>query len=110
MENSFFLQAIIYLAAAVICVPIAKKIGLSSILGYLFSGIIIGPFVMGFIGSEGQDLMHFAEFGVVMMLFFNRIGIRPLQILENEALHLRHGIASGGSYLFGTFYLFFHYF
>lgn len=52
-----------------ICVPIAKKIGLSSILGYLFSGIIIGPFVLGFIGSEGQDLMHFAEFGVVMMLF-----------------------------------------
>ena len=69
MENNFFLQAIIYLAAAVICVPIAKKIGLSSILGYLFSGIIIGPFVLGFIGSEGQDLMHFAEFGVVMMLF-----------------------------------------
>ena len=69
MEANFLFQAIIYLTAAVLFVPIAKKLGMSSILGYLFAGIIIGPFVLGFIGQEGQDIMNFAEFGVVMMLF-----------------------------------------
>lgn len=69
METNFLFQAIIYLSAAVFCVPIAKKLGMSSILGYLFAGIIIGPFVLGFIGQESKDIMHFAEFGVVMMLF-----------------------------------------
>jgi CPA2 family monovalent cation:H+ antiporter-2 len=77
MADSFFFQAIIYLAAAVICVPIAKKIGLSSILGYLFAGIIIGPYVLGLIGQEGEDIMHFAEFGVVMMLFIIGLELDP---------------------------------
>lgn len=77
MADGFFFQAIIYLAAAVICVPIAKKLGLSSILGYLFAGIIIGPYVLGFIGGEGQDIMHFAEFGVVMMLFLIGLELDP---------------------------------
>ena len=77
MDNSFFIQAIIYLSAAVICVPIAKKLGLSSVLGYLFAGIFIGPFVLGFIGQEGEDIMHFAEFGVVMMLFLIGLELEP---------------------------------
>ena len=50
-----------------VSVPIAKRLGLGSVLGYLIAGMIIGPFGFGFIGSEGQDVMHFAEFGVVMM-------------------------------------------
>lgn len=91
MENNFFLQAIIYLAAAVICVPIAKKIGLSSILGYLFSGIIIGPFVLGFIGSEGEDLMHFAEFGVVMMLFLIGLELDPYKFWKMRRFILGMG-------------------
>ena len=62
----------VYLAAAVIMVPIAKKLGLGSVLGYLLAGIVIGPAMLGFIGKEGQDIMHFAEFGVVMMLFHHR--------------------------------------
>lgn len=77
MENGFFFEAIIYLAAAVVCVPIAKKAGLSSILGYLFAGIIIGPYVLGLIGQEGQDIMHFAEFGVTMMLFLIGLELEP---------------------------------
>lgn len=77
MDNSFFVQAIIYLMAAVTCVPIAKKLGLSSVLGYLFAGIFIGPFVLGLIGQEGEDIMHFAEFGVVMMLFLIGLELEP---------------------------------
>jgi len=77
MENNFLLQALLYLTAAVICVPLAKKLGLGSVLGYLIAGIIIGPFVMGFIDEEGKDIMHFAEFGVVMMLFLVGLELQP---------------------------------
>jgi CPA2 family monovalent cation:H+ antiporter-2 len=73
----FLSQALIYLAAAVVCVPIAKRLGMGSVLGYLFAGILIGPFILGFIGKEGQDIMHFAEFGVVMMLFLIGLELEP---------------------------------
>ncbi len=68
-EANFFVQALIYLSAAIVMVPIAHKLGLGSVLGYLLAGIGIGPAVLGFVGAEGEALMHFAEFGVVMMLF-----------------------------------------
>lgn len=67
----------IYLAAVVVMVPVAKKLGLGSVLGYLLAGVIIGPAVLGFIGKEGQDLMQFAEFGVVMMLFIIGLELEP---------------------------------
>lgn len=76
-QQSFLFQAMIYLAASVAMVPIAKKIGLGSVLGYLLAGIIIGPSVLAFIGEEGQDIMHFAEFGVVMMLFLIGLELEP---------------------------------
>ncbi len=75
--EKFFFQALVFLAAAVISVPIAKRLGLSSVLGYLFAGFIIGPYGLGFIGAEGQDIMHFAEFGVIMMLFLVGIELEP---------------------------------
>jgi len=77
METDFLFQAIIYLSAAILCVPVAKKLGMSSVLGYLFAGIIIGPFALGFIVQEGQNIMHFAEFGVVMMLFLIGLELEP---------------------------------
>lgn len=79
MADSFLTQAIVYLAAAVLCVPIAKRLGLSSVLGYLIAGILIGPFVLGLIGQRGEDVMHFAEFGVVMMLFLIGLELEPAQ-------------------------------
>ncbi len=74
--ESFLYQASIYLAAAVIAVPIAARLGLGSVLGYLAAGIIIGP-VLGLVGSETQELQHFAEFGVVMMLFLIGLELEP---------------------------------
>jgi CPA2 family monovalent cation:H+ antiporter-2/glutathione-regulated potassium-efflux system ancillary protein KefC/glutathione-regulated potassium-efflux system protein KefB len=76
-EGGFFFQAFVYLTAAVVSVPIAKRIGLGSVLGYLIAGVIIGPFVLGLVGQEGQDVMHFAEFGVVMMLFLIGLELQP---------------------------------
>ena len=75
--QGFFYQAFVYLAAAVVAVPIAKRLGLGSVLGYLIAGMVIGPFGLGLIGEEGQDVMHFAEFGVVMMLFVIGLELRP---------------------------------
>jgi monovalent cation:proton antiporter-2 (CPA2) family protein len=76
-EGGFFYQAFIYLTAAVLSVPVAKRLGLGSVLGYLLAGILIGPFVLGLVGKEGQDVMHFAEFGVVMMLFLIGLELQP---------------------------------
>jgi CPA2 family monovalent cation:H+ antiporter-2 len=80
MSDGFLLQAVIYLGAAVLCVPLAKRLGMGSVLGYLIAGILIGPFVFGFIGAEGKDIMHFAEFGVVMMLFLIGLELEPFKL------------------------------
>jgi monovalent cation:proton antiporter-2 (CPA2) family protein len=75
--QGFFFQAFVYLGAAVIAVPVAKRLGLGSVLGYLIAGMVIGPFGLGLIGEEGEDVMHFAEFGVVMMLFLIGLELQP---------------------------------
>lgn len=75
--TGFLNDAVVYLGAAVACVPIAKRLGLGSVLGYLIAGMIIGPFAMGFVGEEGKDIMHFAEFGVVIMLFLVGLELEP---------------------------------
>ncbi|MDO8951455.1 MAG: monovalent cation:proton antiporter-2 (CPA2) family protein [Draconibacterium sp.] len=76
-NQDFFFQALIYLAAAVVTVPIAKKLGLGSVLGYLVAGIVIGPAVLGLVGFEAGKVMHFAEFGVVLMLFVIGLELQP---------------------------------
>ena len=77
MTDNMLGQAAVYLAAALFCVPLAKRLGMGSVLGYLLAGILIGPFCLGFVGQEGEDIMHFAEFGVVMMLFLIGLELEP---------------------------------
>lgn len=77
--QDLFLQAFIYLTAAVIAVPIAQRLGLGSVLGYLIAGMAIGPFGVGLIGESG-DVMHVAEFGVVMMLFVIGLELQPARL------------------------------
>lgn len=74
--TGLFLHAFIYLFAAVISVPIAKRLGLGSVLGYLIAGVVIGP-VVGLVGDETFTIQHFAEFGVVMMLFLVGLELEP---------------------------------
>jgi monovalent cation:proton antiporter-2 (CPA2) family protein len=78
--EGFFFQAFIYLAAAVVSVPIAKRLGLGSVLGYLIAGFAIGPFGLQLVGEEGENVMHFAEFGVVMMLFLVGLELQPSRL------------------------------
>ena len=74
--DSILFQASIYLAAAVIAVPLAARLGLGSVLGYLGAGIVIGP-LLGLVGAETKELQHFAEFGIVMMLFLIGLELEP---------------------------------
>ena len=83
--EGFFIQAFMYLAAAVLAVPIAKRLGMGSVLGYLIAGMIMGPFVLQLIGEEGKDIMHFAEFGVVMMLFLIGLDLEPHMLWRMRA-------------------------
>ena len=93
--ESFFAQSIIYIVAAIICVLITKRLGMSSILGYLFAGVLIGPYVLKFITneSEGQDIMHGTEFGVVMMLFLIGLELEPKNLWKMKDLILKVGLS-----------------
>ncbi len=79
--EAFLFQSTIYLLAACIAVPLAVRLGLGSVLGYLMAGIIIGP-IGGLVGSETVDIQHFAEFGVVLMLFLIGLELEPRALWE----------------------------
>ena len=72
-------EALIYLVAALIAVPISKKLGFGSVLGYLAAGIIIGPFGLGFI-KDAEHILHFAELGVVFLLFVIGLELQPSRL------------------------------
>ncbi len=69
----------LYLSAAVLAVPLAKALGLGAIIGYLAAGIAIGPWGLGLV-SNVQDILHFAEFGVVLMLFLVGLELQPSRL------------------------------
>ena len=96
MENILY-EALIYLGAAVLIVPLAVRAGLGSVLGYLAAGVLMGP-VLGLVGADTAELQHVAEFGVVIMLFL--IGLE----LEPRALWgMRHRLLGlGGLQVVGT--------
>ena len=82
MTDSVLVQAFVYLLAAVVFVPIAKRLGLGAVLGYLIAGVAIGPWALGLVGREGDHVLHFAEFGVVMMLFLVGLELRPSMLWQ----------------------------
>lgn len=95
--TAIFLQAFIYLVAAVFTVPLAKRLGLGSVLGYLVAGVLIGP-IIGLVGEETAKIQHFAEFGVVMMLFLVGLELEPKMLWA-----MRHRLMGlGGLQVAGT--------
>jgi glutathione-regulated potassium-efflux system ancillary protein KefC len=79
MEHSLLLNALVYLAAAVVAVPLARRLGLGAVLGYLLAGIVIGPWGLRLI-TEVQDILHFSEFGVVLLLFMIGLELEPKRL------------------------------
>ena len=88
--EGFLLLASLYLGAAVLVVPLAVRLGLGSVLGYLAAGILIGP-MLNLAGGETADLQHFAEFGVVMMLFLIGLELEPKALWD-----MRHKLIGMG--------------
>jgi CPA2 family monovalent cation:H+ antiporter-2 len=89
--DGFLFQATLFLAAAVIAVPLAARLGLGSVLGYIAAGIMIGP-VLGLLGGhDAEELQHFAEFGVVMMLFLIGLDLEPRALWD-----MRHRLVGLG--------------
>jgi len=106
---AWLVSSLIYLGAAVIAVPLSKYLGLGSIIGYLAAGMAIGPWGLGLV-SNVQDILHFAEFGVVLMLFLVGLELQPerlwslrrpifgwgsVQVLGCSALIFGAGLAFG---------------
>lgn len=81
MEHApaWLVNSFIYLSAAVIAVPVSKALGLGSIIGYLAAGIAIGPWGLGLV-TNVEDILHFAEFGVVLMLFLIGLELEPKRL------------------------------
>jgi len=79
MDGNFLLSVFIFLCAACLLVPISKLSGLGSVIGYLIAGVLIGPSVLGLI-SDPITILHFAEFGVVMMLFLIGLELQPRKL------------------------------
>ncbi len=98
MEHGAWLTGLlVYLAAAVIAVPVAKFLGLGSIIGYLGAGILIGPWGFKFV-TNAESMLGFAEFGVVLMLFLIGLELEPQRLWS-----LRKPIFGWGSVqLFGS--------
>ena len=91
METSFLMACFIFLSAAVIVVPIAKITGLGPVLGYLVAGILIGPFGLGLV-ADPTTILHFSEFGVVMMLFLIGLELQPREFWHMRVRLLGLGI------------------
>ena len=79
MDGNLLLSVFIFLCAACLLVPISTLSGLGSVIGYLIAGVRIGPSVLGLI-SDPITILHFAEFGVVMMLFLIGLELQPRKL------------------------------
>ena len=95
-KPDLLLATLTFLAAAVVCVPIASRLGLGSVLGYLVAGCLIGPHVLGLV-RDVDAIMHFAEIGVVLMLFIIGLELDPRRLWS-----MRRKVFGGGALQMGA--------
>jgi glutathione-regulated potassium-efflux system ancillary protein KefC len=95
-EQSFLVDVIVYLSAAVLFVPLASRFKLGSVLGYLAAGCAIGPFGLGLV-KDVESILHFSEFGVVMMLFVIGLELEPARLYS-----MRRSVFGGGAAQMGA--------
>ena len=72
-------QAAVFLGTALLVVPLCHRLGLATVLGYLITGILIGPHLLNWAG-DANTVLHFAEFGVVMLLFVIGLELEPSRL------------------------------
>lgn len=90
-SHNLLINIVFFLGASVIAVPIFVRLGLGSVLGYLTAGVVIGPWILGLI-TNVEDILHFSEFGVVLLLFVIGLELEPKKLW---AMH-RSILGSGG--------------
>ncbi|MEE3880843.1 glutathione-regulated potassium-efflux system protein KefB [Vibrio sp. YYF0003] len=81
VTSEFLQSSVVFLSAAVIAVPLAQRLGLGSVLGYLLAGVLIGPWGLGLI-SDVDEILHFAELGVVLLLFLIGLELNPKKLWQ----------------------------
>lgn len=84
MDSHTLIQALIYLGAAALIVPVAVRLGLGSVLGYLIAGCVIGPWGFRLV-TDAEAILHFAEIGVVLMLFVIGLELDPRRLWKLRA-------------------------
>ncbi|QOW10795.1 potassium transporter [Kaistella flava (ex Peng et al. 2021)] len=107
-ESSLAQTALIFLGAAIVMVPLVRKLGLSSVIGFILGGIIIGPFGLKLTGTDSNDIMQATEFGVIMLLFLVGLEIEPRKfwIIRKKIIGMGLGqMAVTVAILFLIFYL-----
>ena len=106
---SLLLQITIFLGAALILVPLGKKLGIATVLGYLFTGIVLGPSVLN-IANDPESIMELAEFGVILLMFLIGLELRPQRLWEMRQSIFVMGslqVVATGIVLMGTIFLLF---
>ncbi|MCW4452795.1 monovalent cation:proton antiporter-2 (CPA2) family protein [Kaistella sp. BT6-1-3] len=107
-DNSLAMTSLIFLGAAIIMVPLVRKLGLSSVIGFILGGILIGPFGLKLTGNDSDDIMHATEFGVIMLLFLVGLEFEPKKFWKIRKKILGMGLSQmliTIAVLFSIFYL-----
>jgi Kef-type K+ transport systems, membrane components len=79
--SNLLLAGVLFLFAAVVAVPLAARLGIGAVLGYLLAGIAIGPWGLGFI-SDVDEILHFSELGVVFLMFIIGLELNPAKLWQ----------------------------
>lgn len=107
MQNSIAMTILIFLGAAIIMVPLGKKLGLSSVIGYILAGIVIGPFCLQLTGRDAADIMHASELGVIMLLFLVGLELEPQKLWQIRKRILGLGLSQMLLSIAGIFIVFY---
>ncbi|WP_227431318.1 monovalent cation:proton antiporter-2 (CPA2) family protein [Psychrobacter sp. I-STPA6b] len=108
-STGLMLQATIFLGAALLLVPLGKRLGVATVLGYLITGLILGPSGLD-IAGDAESLLHFSEFGVVLLLFIIGLELQPSRLWAlRRSIFVLGGLQVGvtGLVLMGIAYQFF---
>ena len=106
-ENSIAMTILTFLGVAIIMVPLGKKLGLSSVIGYLLGGILIGPFCLQLTGRDAEDIMHASELGVIMLLFLVGLELEPQKLWQIRKRILGLGLSQMLFSIVGIFIVFY---